>query len=288
MYEFDQNKDARKESDDGANTDHQTDHRDLHPPHAQVFRFAVFAFAGLALACGAGWRFAASMAPSNRAQASGSGSGTLGEGVSLMTGDLSVFPTKKYDDYWQALGIFTHNFSRTEQTLLHFVRKLARVPDPVGRALIGSFRIKDGMELAIKLLDARGHAEVKARLESGFAQLTAINTMRNNLIHWGASFDRHTEDWIVSNNLYVTVPAKRKDFRISVEMLDLMSKDLFKLRVHLAYETSLLYRRKKPSGEIGVLGQIVLAAAWQYKPPQPNTRRGVTPRKTQKRPPLPQ
>jgi hypothetical protein len=103
----------------------------------------------------------------------------------IATAFADVFE-EPYHDYWFHLGKFVHSFSRAEANLLEFLRNHAKAPDEILAVLLSGTRVDTAKDYINKILEVTNQHDVKGRLEKPFAQLKTINTVRNNIVHWGA------------------------------------------------------------------------------------------------------
>ena len=193
------------------------------------------------------------------------------EFVSRILASISEEP---YREYWQNLGKFVHIFAQAESRLLSLLRDIAGTSEPVGGVLFSGTRLDAAKDTINRILDATGQSETKKRLERPLAQFSAIGTIRNNIIHWGASYDG-VPDLLVSNaGLYPSFD-KLKEFRINVLDLDNMCSDLEKINFYLLME--------QISYSLPHLDEIdaYLQEPWLYTPPQPSPRKNQPPPKPQ-------
>ena len=167
-----------------------------------------------------------------------------------------------YREYWAELGRFVHTFSETEQTLLSLLRHLAGVSDEIAGILFGGVRFDGAKDTINRIVAATAQTSVGDALRRPLAQFAAINTIRNNVIHWGAKHDGSTE-LLVTNAAQNPTADRLKEFRISPDDLRAMSVDLHK--INLALVLLLL----PSSSDEETFGRY-LAVPWLYKPPQPN------------------
>ncbi|MCR6646526.1 MAG: hypothetical protein NVV62_19425 [Terricaulis sp.] len=190
-----------------------------------------------------------------------------------------------YKDYWERLGAFIGEFSATERALVACIRDVANLNSEVGRSLLGSIRVHDGIGLLNRVLDAAGKHRARQRLRPVLAQLGEINTTRNNIIHWGVE-KLGAHEFLVSNKHLVSSAQVPQAYTVTPETLFLMSMDLIKIRIHLVIEGMPsvfprdFYRR---------VGRPVLRDAWSYKAPQRGApaQRNPDKRRARKPPPPP-
>jgi hypothetical protein len=182
------------------------------------------------------------------------------------------------DGYWLALGAFIHQFSAVERMLQRLLRIQAGVSGEIAKSVFSGARVDACKDFINRICDATGREDVKARLEPAFAQLGAISTMRNAIVHWGASVQ--PDDTLAAvNDFLAHTPLNLKNFPVSPEILRDMTFDLMMINVHIAREIA-NRMRDLPDGlrekmETALDGGAVMrrnlgvAGPWLYKPPQP-------------------
>jgi hypothetical protein len=225
---------------------------------------------GAALCCGGAFATRAA-ARSNASHASdrNSISGTCSTGAlvvpthqpsDIVGSVLQKIADEPYERYWAALGKFIHAFSLAEGRLISFLKTEAKVSNEIGGVLFHGTRIEAAKELLNNILTMTGQTEKKKRLETPINQLSAIATVRNNIIHWGARHDGR-EDLLVSNT--DKYPIRPKEFRISPADLERMYSDLNKINVWLLVE-------QHPTTSDQDVWSVFFAQPWLYTPPQPS------------------
>jgi hypothetical protein len=178
---------------------------------------------------------------------------------------LAAAADEPYKEYWKELGRFIHMFSQTEQRLMALLAKIVGVNSKIAGAIFSGTRAESGKDLINRVLDATGRSDVKKRLEYPLAQLGVINTVRNNLVHWGAHHDG-SPDLLVSNSFQSPIPDRLTEFRLGPKDMQAMQHDLVKIGFFFLLE-------QHPSPETGDTVRPeyddYLAEPWLYKrPPQ--------------------
>jgi hypothetical protein len=177
---------------------------------------------------------------------------------------------KRQQEYYTALGDFVAMFSRAEVAVQLVLRYYAGLPANRAHILFSGTRADAGIDL-IKNLAAEREAskEDLDELTYVFAQLRAINTTRNAILHYGAqsvaegeAYVRKAIEGVDETKMKVTV------FPISAGTLKQMSADLQKIIVHLFIGHMGRPSLKSASAKSWIAR--VFAAAWLYKPSQPN------------------
>jgi hypothetical protein len=206
-----------------------------------------------------------------------------------MTGE-SVTTEKGFNRYTSELGLFIHEFARAEKLLQQLLRKCARVTDEVGWAVFSGARVDAARDFINRILEAEGNTWRAERLKPSFDQLTAISTIRNNILHWGVQkIDDFEPNFRVTNEHLTPGPRGKREYLISPDDLRSMSLDLVRISAYLTLE---IHGGPVNQGAWEMMREHVdgsLGASWQYKPPQqaapPNRRASPASRKSGGRPP---
>jgi hypothetical protein len=159
-------------------------------------------------------------------------------------------------------GAFMLHFTRVELALYKVLVRLAGVTDAVGRAIFSGTRARDMMTYAESIaLNTKISEEHIKELACVFSQLTAINTMRDRIVHHGLPAYK-------KDGIYFTDEARKNRYgkavayRVTVDMLVSMSHDLSTIEFHL---WRFARGFTKPPGTDCSLGP----STWRYKFPQP-------------------
>jgi len=107
------------------------------------------------------------------------------EGLGAMVGAFE----EPYHEYWYHLGRFIHAFARAEAALLFLLRDVSGLSKRRAGVLFNGVRSDEARVTINGFLDATKQPEKKNRLKRPFAQIAAIGTIRNNIVHWGATTD---------------------------------------------------------------------------------------------------
>ena len=169
-----------------------------------------------------------------------------------------------------SLGRFIVAFADCEAELRRVLVQYAQVSDPVARAIFSGTRAKAMMDFIKNI--AHNTAMLRERredLEYVFAQLSAINTMRDHIVH-------HVSDSYSFNDLGRRVVANTRASRygnarayvISAETIDAMTWDLYgilnHLNMHWGPRTGAFTQwRENPEDQA--------PTAWAYTAPNPIT-----------------
>ncbi|MEJ0095130.1 MAG: hypothetical protein WDN46_17450 [Methylocella sp.] len=166
-----------------------------------------------------------------------------------------------YHDFWFQLGKFIHTFALAEAELLLLLKYVSGLSGPKAGALFSGARQEGARDTINNILQATKKNIKKKRLERPFAQLATIGTVRNNLVHWGATHDRgNGESFLVSNE--ARKPLKPRTYSVTVQDLNDMCDDIIRIVFLMQYE--------REASDIPLTQRDVFAQkSWLYTPPQP-------------------
>jgi hypothetical protein len=132
----------------------------------------------------------------------------------------------KREAYCLALGRFIDQFSSVEAAMQVTLWHFAKIPPSTGRALLHGARIDAAIKLINRLADTeRWPSATVAKFRDLFDHLHAINSLRNDIVHFGA-LPSSTEQLLVTNSLMAIAPDRIKTTHISGTLLDDMTHDL--------------------------------------------------------------
>jgi hypothetical protein len=195
---------------------------------------------------------------------------------------------KKTSAYYEALGKFVSRFSQVETFLQQTVWSAARVRVPIAPAIFSGIKIEGCLQYLKRIADAKPWStEQQSLLEEITNRLGQINKLRNDVLHYGVSFDPSTEDgWLMSNKDFAHIPKKVREMSITPQLLNDASADLTKLFVMVIILT---VRDRADEWQwasgLEAPAQEVLTRAWLYKPPPPITTADTSRKARQKPPP---
>ena len=92
------------------------------------------------------------------------------------------------DTYHLALGKFVDAFATAEHNLKFALRKLSGVTDQVAQVIFSSTRVDIAIIQIRQLYEATGQTPI-IEVDSALSQMKAISTVRNAIMHYGASVD---------------------------------------------------------------------------------------------------
>lgn len=167
------------------------------------------------------------------------------------------------EDYWLALGEFIDTFSHAEQMMHSFLKHRAKVSREVGNSIFAGTRIDAAISFIKRIHTAEtGEEKIPADLEEIFNQLAAINSARNDIVHFGAI--NIGEDYLLLTNIMKAHSDKAlRLYPIKAETLRAMTVDTDKIIMALYAQT--LDREERAKIE----ASSDLKTPWQYKAPQP-------------------
>lgn len=139
--------------------------------------------------------------------------------------------------YWETLGRFVDQFSVVENLIRGYLWYLMDIGQTTGAAVLSGVRMSEGISLINRLLEAKNDDLSKSALAKYFNQLGVINSLRNDLLHYGGWVDE-LHYISVSNRQVAHTQDRIRAFRISMRELRYAIGDLetiyWALAVHLA------------------------------------------------------
>lgn len=179
--------------------------------------------------------------------------------------------------YYQALGRFIDNFARMEVLLKRFLIKMLKVDDAVGRVVTGGLRADN---LATYVLRTNEITPLPgsnpAFVEEAVKHFSAINTVRNDILHAGAIL--RDGKLVISNAPVARTPTHKHEFTVSEEQIQQMADDLDKMLPHFF----LCLMLPTQAAELRPKVQFLLDRAWRSKPTELMNRSPKSPKDAQK------
>lgn len=166
--------------------------------------------------------------------------------------------------YWQTLGQFISMFSGVEEAIQRLLWAHANVQEPISQAVFSGVRVDNGSGLIRRVIEAKGE-KISPALAAAFTQLSLINSLRNQIVHYGAT-QANEDEWHVSNALIAHNEAKLTKHIISPNVILHMTRDLVKIRVHLLLEKIRIIGKTPLSDDDVVEMEGMIALPWHYKP----------------------
>ena len=192
------------------------------------------------------------------------------------------------EKFYAALGRFVIAFSSAEHGVNSTLAIFSKTYGPVGRAIFSGTRAKGAIDFVRRIHEAQG-IEMHPGLAAIFAQMNAINTMRDKLLHQGVK-DDDLGGFITSNINYAHTEKALQAFPVSIEILERMTVDLRIIDGFLSFHyvpEDLKGRPLTPSlqdiMQAMVAGRDGPLPSWRYKSPQPALAGRKTPKTTPRR-----
>lgn len=156
--------------------------------------------------------------------------------------------------------MFITEFASTEKLLARGMAHLVGVKEPLSQALFPGIRVSVAKDTIIRIRTAKGLPE-NERIANAFAQLTAITTLRNDIVHYGVQF---YNDWEprVSNSI-AKMPGQE---RVTIATPELLRQATFDLNtIKQTIFTEIFENVEEYEGRENTI------EPWQYKP-EPQVR----------------
>lgn len=174
----------------------------------------------------------------------------------------SPFQTSRAD-YFAGLGELIHTFAQVEAQLQYALWEEAGVSSEVAKAIFSGVRLDQGKDYINRLTDALGRPR-DPLLARGFAQLTALNKARNDIVHYGARFEAGLMQ--VSTEIAAHTPDRIRITPISKEILEAMISDLLHIKWIIQIHMIGLQRQTRDHAR---WVSEATERPWRYTPPQP-------------------
>ena len=182
---------------------------------------------------------------------------------------------KEHEAFVRALGELTLTWSDLETVLFKLLKHYACVNDAVGRAVFSGTRAKAAMNFIRAIADNTDmDATRKVDLEEIFSQVTAINTMRDFVVHHVDGSEQEFEDDNPAER--VLTDELRASRKKNAKLVYIGSSAILAMREDCLECCWRLHAHWKQPAERFVPGPGAggVRNTWKFKPPQP-TRRGV-------------
>ena len=175
-------------------------------------------------------------------------------------------PAQQFEDerYWSSLGHFVEMFAFVELQLLAVLTRFTGVSKDVARAIFSGVHV----ETAISFL-RRTQAIAWTNLDieelgEALAQLKLITSKRNDIIHFGSSFNEDGSR-LVTTKAKALFPEDVRETRISSRVINAMLTDLSFIALELAAWQHLPIKQleSKPPAEGAVPKKL---RTWHYRP----------------------
>ncbi|HEV2161425.1 MAG TPA: hypothetical protein VGR52_04210 [Stellaceae bacterium] len=184
------------------------------------------------------------------------------------TQDLSLRPEVRA--YWQSLGRFVTEFASLESAMQLALWHYANVSPNIGRAVFSGVRADAAMGLIKRISEVeKWEKSKKDTTDELFVHLASINSVRNDLIHFGVQ-PVGDGSWQITNAFLALTEGRMKKHPISDKILDQMTHDLRKI----IYSLFLLVVDAASAQNLLATFQQQADAPWQYKPAQQSNSPG--------------
>jgi hypothetical protein len=183
--------------------------------------------------------------------------------------EVFVKAREEHDAFVSALGQLMLAWSDLETVLYKLLKHYAGVTEPVGRAIFSGTRAGAAIAFVRAIADNTGMEEARrADLEEIFSQASAINTMRDFLVHHVDGSEQEFEDdnpqeRVLTDSLRVSRVQNARRVYVGSATLLAMREDCLECcwRLHAHLEPRNVPFRAGP-GTNGV------RSPWKFKPPQ--------------------
>jgi hypothetical protein len=174
-------------------------------------------------------------------------------------------------DYWIAVGRLMTALADVEANMQAALWVLARTDEPISKAVFSGTRIEQAMGFMRRCIEAEGRQQEFPEIEDVFAQLTAINRIRNDLVHYGPKWNKDSSSVNIGNRNMAMTPDRVVELRLTPNDLRLMCCDLKKINEHL-------FNQIIAPGFANEWQIEVMRAPWLYKAPSSNEGRTKPPK----------
>jgi len=163
--------------------------------------------------------------------------------------------------YDEALGRFMRTFAYVEESIYLYLVHRTGMHRSMANAVLSGARVESaiGYIRRIHAAETSDDTPVPPELEELLQRLAALNTARNDIVHYGAFEDGIGR--VVSNVAKAHVPTRVKEWHATVDILNAMTEDAEKLNVSLL---CLFTQGRKLKS---LQRDEALKRAWQYTPP---------------------
>lgn len=146
--------------------------------------------------------------------------------------------------------------------MLHTLVAVSGVTHKVGQSIYSGTRVGPAKDFINRILDATGRKTLKDQLKPYFDQIGLINSMRDEILHYGAVYDHSKNVLIVSNERVAHIPEKLRRIEVDPQLLDDLTHDTTRAFCGII----LCISRSIPPDSLKYLESVV-ASPWRYKQP---------------------
>jgi len=165
--------------------------------------------------------------------------------------------------FYVSLGRFLHQYSVLESAMLIALTNVSSVLPAVAKSIYSGTRVGTSKDYINRILDATGHTSLKNELKPYFDQIGLITSMRDEILHYGATYDHSRDALIVSNERVAHIPDKLRRIEVTPELLDDLAHDTTRA---ICGVMLCLTRRSNPLQNLSYFESAV-ASPWRYKQP---------------------
>jgi hypothetical protein len=171
---------------------------------------------------------------------------------------------KGFMSYYIDLGRIIDMFARIEGDLQALLWHEAGVSDAVGKAVFSGVRIDQAMQFCRRIWAANG-VEKPEQVERAFSQLALLNSLRNDMVHYGAKIGTGVGDYVVTNERLAHTAAALRRHALPPSTFHDINNDLIvisaAIELHCLSESADGVDFTRPQLE------SLARQPWQYKPP---------------------
>jgi hypothetical protein len=149
--------------------------------------------------------------------------------------------------------------------MLIVLTTISGVSQPVAKSIYSGTRVSTAKDFINRILDAKNQQELKEKYRPYFDQISLITAMRDNILHYGAVYNRQTRALIVSNERVAHTEIRLRRYEVTSALLDDLAHDTARSIAGLMLE---LIKDSAPPDSITYFHDRV-ASPWRYKPPPP-------------------
>ena len=165
--------------------------------------------------------------------------------------------------FYISLGRFLHQYSLLENVMLSVLISVSGVTHSVGKSIYSETRVGAAKKFINRILDLTGNSFLKEQLKPYFDQIGLINSMRDEILHYGAVYDHSRNALIVSNERVAHTPDKLKQIAVDPKLLEDLTHDTTRAYCGLI----ICIAGHSSSPEALAYLQSVVASPWRYKQP---------------------
>lgn len=167
--------------------------------------------------------------------------------------------------FHEALGHFVHEFAFVERFLFLQLVIEAELPMEVAQAIFSDAKIDKAKDTFKRIRASKG-LPMPEVLDRAFQQLGIITRARNDMLHYGTE-QKDEQTLYVSNRLVAHIEERKREFLISVDILNEMHADIQTIQACFAVH---LLTGRAPQPFIDAGFGSAAQAPWRYKPQKPS------------------